>query len=54
MLQALFGKNLIFDYFDLELDILPLKMTLSHQNNIRNGYFSQNYTKEEVLHLYLP
>ena len=41
MILALFGKTLIFDY-------LPLQLTFCHWiiKNIRNGYFSQNYTKK--------
>ena len=34
------------------VDLLTLKMTLNHKNNIRNGLSSQNYTKK-VLHLFL-
>ena len=39
MFLALFGKNQIFDY-------MTLKMTLNHQNNIRNGFSSRTYTKK--------
>ena len=36
----------LFEFFfllllDLEIDILPFKMTLNYKNNIRNAYFSQ-------------
>ena len=41
-----------FRLLELEIDILALKMTLNHQNNIRNKYFSQNYTQKVVLHLF--
>ena len=43
---ALFVKNQIFDY--LEVDLLTLKMPLNHENNIRNGFTSQNYTKKGI------
>ena len=51
VLLALSGKNHIL--LDLEVDLLTLKMTVNHENNIRNGFSSQNYTKKKVLHLFL-
>ena len=30
---------------DLEINLLTLRMTLKHENNIRNEFFSENYTK---------
>ena len=44
MLLALSGKNHIFRLLDLEVDLLTLKMALNHENNIRSGFSSQNYT----------
>ena len=34
-----------FCLFDLEIDVLTSKMTLSHKNNTRNGLPSQNHIK---------
>ena len=30
---------------DLEIALLTLRMTLKHENNLRNAFFSENYTK---------
>ena len=38
--------------FDLEIDVLTLKMIWNHGNNTRNGFSSQKYTEKEVLHLF--
>ena len=38
-------QKLYFCLFDLEIVFLTLKMTLSHQNNTRNGLLSQNHMK---------
>ena len=46
MFLALFDKNLIFDYLTLKLTFFPLKINLNHQNNNKNGYFSQHYKKK--------
>ena len=46
MLLALSRKNYIFNLLHLEVDLLTLKMTLNHENNIRDEFFSQNYTKK--------
>ena len=35
MFLALFVKNRLFACFDLEIDFLTLKMTLSHKKNTR-------------------
>ena len=43
MLLALFVNNGIFCSFDLEIDFLTLKMTLSHTYNTRHGFPSQNH-----------
>ena len=32
--------------FDLKIDVLTFKMTLKHENNIKNGFSSQKYTKK--------
>ena len=45
MFLSLFVENDIFAFFDLEIVFLTLKMTLSHQNNTRNGLPSQNHLK---------
>ena len=42
-----------FGSFDLEIDVLTLKMIWNHENNTRNGFSSQKYMKKEVLHLFL-
>ena len=42
-----------FYSFDLEIDVLTLKMIWNHGNNARNGFSSQKYTEKEVLHLFL-
>ena len=42
MFLALFVKICLFD---LEIDFLTLKITLSHENNTRNGLPSQNHMK---------
>ena len=34
-------------------EFLKMKMTLTDQNSTRDGLFSQNYAKKEVLHLTL-
>ena len=41
-----------FRSLDLEIEFLSLKMTFNHQNNTRNGLFSQNYIKH-ILHFLL-
>ena len=48
MILYLFGKKSYFRILDLKIDILPLKMILNHQHNIRNRYFCQNYTKSGI------
>ena len=37
--------KLYFLHFDLEIDVLTLKMILNHENNIRKGFSSKKYTK---------
>ena len=41
MFVVLFGINHILDYLTLKF-----KMTLNHESNTKNEYFSQNYTKK--------
>ena len=53
MFLALFGKNNILDFFYLEVDLLTLKMILNHENNIRNGFPGQNYSKIYYICCYL-
>ena len=38
--------QIIFLHFDLEIDVLAFKMTLNHENSIRNGIPSQKYTRK--------
>ena len=45
MLLALSGKS-YSRLLDLEVDLLTLKMALNHENNIKNGFSSQNYTRK--------
>ena len=35
-----------FGSFDLEIDVLTLKMIWNHENNTRNGFSSQKYMKK--------
>ena len=35
-----------FCSFNLEIDVLTLKLTWNHENNTRNGFSSQKYTKK--------
>ena len=35
-----------FHVYDLEKYLWIFKVTLNHENNIRNGLYSQNYTKK--------
>ena len=44
MFLSLFVKKMYFCLFDLEIDILTSKMTLSHKNNTINRSPSQNHT----------
>ena len=37
-----------FCSFDLEIDVLTLKLTWNHENNTRNGFSSQKYTKRVI------
>ena len=39
--------------FDLEIDLLTLRVTSNDQYNGKNGFFSQNHTQKEVLHMIL-
>ena len=41
---------------DLEIDLLTLRMSLKHENNISKEFFSENWNENEneVLHLFLP
>ena len=39
---------IFFHNFNLLIDPLPLKMTLDHQNNIRNQFSRENYTKKGI------
>ena len=52
MFPALYVKKLYFCLFDLEIDFVTLKMTLSQKNNTRHGLPSQNH-ENEVLHFFL-
>ena len=45
MSLALFKKTYIFYMIDLEIELLTLRMTLKHENIMKNEYFSENYTK---------
>ena len=44
------GGHFVFDRGNA---LSALKMTLDHQNNTINGFFRQNPTKKEVLHMFL-
>ena len=44
--------NHVFRLIDFDIDNFTLKMTFNHQNNIRNGLFSQNHIKH-ILHFLL-
>ena len=37
---------MFFRLLDLAIEVLTLKMTFNHQNNTRNGLFSQNHIKD--------
>ena len=53
MFPALFVKNVHF-LFDLEIDLLTLKMTLSHENNTYKKWIAWSKSHEnEVLHFFL-
>ena len=45
--------QIIFLHFDLEIDVLTLKMTLNHEKSIINGFPSQKIYEKEVLHFFL-
>ena len=45
MFLALFVEKGIICLFNLEIDFLTLKMTLSHKNNLRNRLPRQNHIK---------
>ena len=47
--------NHFFLLLDLEIEVLTLKMTFNHQNNTKNGLFSQNHSKHiyYILHFLL-
>ena len=42
-----------FGSFDLEIDVLTLKMTWNHENNNINGFSKSKVYEKEVLHLLL-
>ena len=55
MFLAFFVKKLFFCWIDLEMDILALKMTSSHENITRNVFPSKNHMKMRyILHMFLP
>ena len=42
-----------FGSFDLEIDVLTLKMSWNHENNTINGFSESKVHEKEVLHLFL-
>ena len=42
-----------FGSFDLEIDVLTLKMTWNHENNTTNRFSKSKVYEKEVLHLFL-
>ena len=38
-------KRVDFLQLDLKIDLLTLRLTSNHQNNTRNGFYSQNHTE---------
>ena len=49
----LYLLNSHFRSFDLEIDVLTLKMTWNHENNTINGFSKSKVHEKEVLHLLL-